>query len=409
MNKKKNTGRTGIDKGSSSKTDVLYQIIEAISKGSDLNSILNDTVEIIINITGGNSCFMYLLDDDRKELTLMASKNPHAKLLGKIKLKLGEGITGWVANEKKPVSISKNASKDKRFKLFNDIPEDKFESFLSVPIVVRDEIIGVVNIQHKQPYIYKKSTISFLSAITGQLGSVIENTKLTDEIKKKAKQVEALSMVSETVVSDRFLDGILSLIVTVTAEMMNSKICSIMLIDEQRGELIIKATQSLSNEYKKKPNIKISNSLGGYVVREKKPIMVYDVTKDSRFAYPDIAKKIGIVSLLAVPMIIKGKVIGIINAYVSYKYKFTDEEVRVLQSVANQAAVAIESSRLVDEVMKAKEELQARKIIEKAKGILMKSRGVTEDEAFRTLRKKSMDTCKSMKEIAQAIILASEI
>ena len=86
-----------------------------------------------------------------------------------------------------------------------------------------------------------------------------------------------------------------------------------------------------------------------------------------------------------------------------------DEEVRVLQSVANQSAVAIESSRLVDEVMKAREELQSRKIIEKAKGILMKERSMAEDEAFRTMRKKSMDTCRSMKEIAQAIILASEI
>ncbi len=409
MDKEKMISKTETKKELNQKIEILYQVIETISSGSGLEKILKDIVEIIVGITGGNSCFVYLIDDVRDELILRATKNPHPKLLGKVKLKLGEGITGWVANEKKPVNISINAYRDKRFRLFNSMPEDRYESFLSIPIIVKDKVIGVVNVQHRKSYEYSKSLVSFLAAITGQLGSVIENTKLYDELKRKAKQVETLSRVSETVVSDRYLDGILSLIVTVTAEMMDSKICSLMLVDEQKKELVIKATQSLSEEYKKKPNIKIGQSISGQVVKEKKAITVSDVTKDTRFAYPEMARKIGVVSMLAVPMMVKGKVIGVINVYVSHKYSFSREETRILLTVANQSAAAIESSRLMDEMMKTKEALEMRKIIEKAKGVIMKNRSVSEDEAYRIIRKKSMDTCKSMKEIAQAVILASEI
>lgn len=391
------------------KIEVLYQIIQAISKGSVLEKILKDIVKIVVKITKGNSCFIYLIDDNQEELILRASKNPHPKLLGKIKLKLGEGITGWVANEKMPVSISKKAYNDSRFKFFHNIPEDRYESFLSVPIIVKDKTIGVINVQHRNSYKCDKSLVSFLCAITGQLGSVIENTKLYDDLKIKAKQIETLSKVSDTMIAEQYLDGILNLIVTVTAEMMNSKICSLVLLDEQKEELIIKATQSLSEEYRKKPNIKVGQSISGCVVKEKKPMTVPDVTKDPRYAYPDIAKKLGIVSMLAVPMMIKGKVTGVINVYSSEEHMFNSEEIRILQTIANQSAVAIENSRLIDEIAKAKESLEIRKLVERGKGVLMKERAIPEDEAYQMIRRKSMDAGKPMKEIAQAIILASEI
>lgn len=237
-------------------------------------------------------------------------------------------------------------------------------------------------------------------------------TKATTKSRKareRAAKIETLYQVSEAIVSNRYIEEILHLIVTMTAEMMNSKICSIMLLDEKKNELEIKATQSLSEEYRSKPNLKVGQSISGLAVKEKRPITVLDVTKEPLYMYPGLAKKEGLTSMLSVPMMIKDRVIGVINSYTSKPHKFTREEIKILQAVANQAAVAMENTKLLDKTTAMEEALQTRKSVERAKGILMKQYQVSEDEAFKLIQKQSMNTRRSMREIAEAIVLASEI
>ena len=155
-----------------------------------------------------------------------------------------------------------------------------------------------------------------------------------------------------------------------------------------------------------KPGLKVGQSVSGRVVQEKRPIHVSDVTKEPAYTYPDVAKKEGIVSLLSVPMMIKDRVIGVINSYTQSEHNFTKEEISILQAVANQAAVAIENTNLSQEILTAREALESRKLVERAKGILMRELGVSEDEAYKKIHKKSMDMRKSMKEVAEALILA---
>lgn len=235
-----------------------------------------------------------------------------------------------------------------------------------------------------------------------------EIKRLTAEVERLRREVQALSELSSTVVSDRYLDEILQLIVTVTAEMMGTSICSVMLLDEERQELVIKATQSLSEEYRRKAPVKVGQSVSGQAVLERRAISVRDVTTDPTYAYPDVARRAGIVSMLAVPMFFKEKVIGVVNVYTAQPHEFTDHEVSVLQAIANQSAVAIQNSRLMDELRRSHELLETRKNVERAKGILMRHKNLSEEEAYRLIQKKSMDTGRPMKDIAQAIILAFE-
>ena len=125
--------------------------------------------------------------------------------------------------------------------------------------------------------------------------------------------------------------------------------------------------------------------------------------------YPDVARKEGIVSLVSVPMMVKDRAIGVINSYTKTEHTFRQEEIDILQAVANQAAVAIENTHLSEEILAAKEALESRKLVERAKGILMKELAVSEDDAYRKIHKKSMDLRKTMKEIAEAIILAADL
>ena len=223
------------------------------------------------------------------------------------------------------------------------------------------------------------------------------------------KKIESLLKISKTITSEVYLEKILKIIVNVTAEAMNSKICSLMLVDEKKKELVIKSTQSVSEEYIKKPNIKLGEGIAGRVAIENKPICVMDVKKDERYINRDIAIKEKLCSLLSVPISIKGKVIGVINCYTSKPHKFTKSEIELLTIVANQTAVAIENYELVNKTKIIQVELETRKYIERAKDILAKELKISHDEAYRKIQKQSMDSRKTMREIAEAIITTHKL
>jgi two-component system, response regulator PdtaR len=223
------------------------------------------------------------------------------------------------------------------------------------------------------------------------------------------KQIEALAKVANLINSGLYLDELLRLIVQVTAEAMNSKISSLMLLDPERGELVVKATQSISERYNKKPNVKLGEGISGQVAKGNKAIVVLDVKKDARYLNQDIAKKEGLCSLASVPLAIKGRVIGVLNCYTSDEHKFTKPEMDILTALANQAAIAIQNAELDLRARSAEEALIIRKVIERAKEILSQEANILPSEAFRLIQKQSMDKRKSMREVAEAIILAKDI
>jgi signal transduction protein with GAF and PtsI domain len=223
------------------------------------------------------------------------------------------------------------------------------------------------------------------------------------------EQIRALSKISKAIASELYLEDILRLIVAVTAQAMGSNICSLMLIDEKTNDLVIRATQSISEEYNKKPPLKVGDGIAGKVAKENKPMTIKDVTKEKEYRYQDLAKKEGLCSLLCVPLAVKGKVIGVLNCYTPTPHDFTEMEVNIITSIANQAAVAIENTELMVKSRVIQEEVETRKRIERAKGILMKEERLTEEEAYLRLQRFSMDRRKTMKEVAEAIILLAEM
>jgi len=221
--------------------------------------------------------------------------------------------------------------------------------------------------------------------------------------------IDTLGKISKAITSDLYLEDMLKLIVTLTANVMKAKICSLWLLDENTNELKIRATQAMSSEYLRERVLKVGEGIVGLVAKEKKIIIIPNVLKDGRYKEKKLAKKEGLVSMLSVPMMIKEKVIGVINCYTTTADKFVNSDGILLSTVANQAAVAIVNTELMVKTKIVQEELQTRKKVEKAKGMLMKSQGLSEDEAYNLIRKSSMNKRVTMKEIAEAIILASEI
>jgi signal transduction histidine kinase/putative methionine-R-sulfoxide reductase with GAF domain len=163
-----------------------------------------------------------------------------------------------------------------------------------------------------------------------------------------SNEINALLEISKAIASGLYLEDVLRLIVTVTANVMDSKICSLWILDERDQKLKLKATQSISEEYLKERSLGLGEGVVGYVALHNQPMAILDVLKEPFYKEKELAKKEGLVSMLSVPMAIKDRVIGVINCYTSYRHPFSKSEEEMLTTVANQAAICIENSGLME-------------------------------------------------------------
>ncbi|MDY6823736.1 MAG: GAF and ANTAR domain-containing protein [Thermodesulfobacteriota bacterium] len=226
------------------------------------------------------------------------------------------------------------------------------------------------------------------------------------------RYIKALTDISQAITSDLFLEDLLKLIVMLTARVMNVEICSLWLVDDSEDPPVIhlKATQALAPEYVKDRSLQFDEGVVGHVVSTRQPLIIKNVLKSRRFKEKDMARSLGLVSMVGVPLELKEqKVIGALNCFTSEPYDFNETEVNLLHAVANQAAVAILNAELMVKTKVIQEELENRKMIERAKDILMQRRNINGSEAHRWMQKRSMDSRKSMRQIAEAVLLSEEI
>jgi GAF domain-containing protein len=324
-------------------------------------------------------------------------------------MKMGEGITGWVAQHKSVVALPANAAADARFKSFQTLPEDTYDAFLSVPLINNGELIGVINIHHRRQYAHTPDEVALISFIGEQMGGAISKSKFEQRSESAARRMEALAGLARTMAEDNYLDRILQTISEMMAETLDAPVCSIMLVDEDRRELVISAARCSSPDYLHKMPLKIEDSLIGRVIREGRAIMVPNVVEEKQYRYPELARKTGLASLLSVPLVTREKVIGTINIYSRDQRPFTEDEMGFVNVVAGQAAIAIENARLMSETLEMKRTLEARKLIERAKGILQQKYGLTEEEAYLRLRNESRRLRRPMRDLAEAVILAEDL
>lgn len=229
---------------------------------------------------------------------------------------------------------------------------------------------------------------------------------------KYDRYIKGLMDISRAITSDLYLDDILKLIVMVTAKVTGVEICSLWLIDESQNpkKIALKATQAIDPDYVKDRSLNLDEGVVGYVATRKKPLILKDVLKEPRFKEKEMAKKLGLVSMLGIPMYVKeDKVIGVLNCFTTRPYDFSATEINLITTVANQAAVAIFNTELMVKTKVIQEELETRKLVERAKEILMSRRNMTGEQAFRWMQKRSMDSRKCMRAIAEAILLSAEL
>ena len=174
------------------RTEQQLRLFQKISRfmvrDMSLQDVLKGVVDLVVEFTECDSCLLYLLDGE--ELVLCASNTPHPSTIGKIRLRRNEGLTGWVARERRLMAISREAYKDARFKNFGELPEDSFEAFLSAPLIARNRVIGVINVQHRLPHQHTGSEMEVITTVGEQIGCVLVLARMTAAALESANHVE---------------------------------------------------------------------------------------------------------------------------------------------------------------------------------------------------------------------------
>ncbi len=232
-----------------SQVALLHQISSIVSSGQELSDMLQELVNLIMQVTDCDACLVYLADHATGDIVLRASHLPHASEIGTLRLRMGEGITGWVAEHRSVVALAKDAALDRRFKSFQSLQEDSYEAFLSVPLVAAGELIGVINVHHRDRHAHTSDEVAVVSFIGEQMGGALEKARLSEQSLSAYRRMETLAAVAQTISVESYLDRILQTISEMLAETLDAPVCSIMLVDDEKRELVISAARCSSPEY----------------------------------------------------------------------------------------------------------------------------------------------------------------
>jgi len=173
--------------------DILQQVSSSLTSTDPLHVVLSRIVACVCAMVPCDSCFIYTLEEDK--LVLRASRNPHAAEIDQLKVSVGQGVTGWVAEHREPVSIPERASEDPRFSAFRNLPEDTFEAMLCIPVLCAGRVVGVLNLQHKQPYFHTDLERRLLATIGVLVGAEIERARLETENLQLADRLESRKVI----------------------------------------------------------------------------------------------------------------------------------------------------------------------------------------------------------------------
>jgi signal transduction histidine kinase len=331
---------------------LLYQVSNVIHSTLDSQEALQLIVSEAVRLMNASSGSVVLINPTSGLLEISASQNlPGAAR--NLKLRIGEGVTGWVARHGKAARVG-DVTQDPRYVA----ARRGVKSELAVPLEVNGETRGVINVDSDRADAFSADDQNLLEQLAVQAAKVIHNTWLYEQLRLKVHLFESLSSVSRTINSTLNLDEALRVITREACELMRARMCSLMMLDESREWLDLRASCGAGVGYIKKPRLSVEESLLGVVARRKKPMQVANVQTSSHYQNIEVARREGLISLLSVPLLFAGQSIGTLNVYTSRLYNFSNEEIRILSALAELSAIAIEKARLYERIVDVEEQLR---------------------------------------------------
>ncbi len=320
----------------------LTRLLVTAARPEDLFS---EIVQAICQLTGMDSCDMLLREGDDR-LALRASTIV-PELVGRVKLGKGVGLCGVAATTGKTVFVAENAQEDPRFARYPGFEYPVCQSITVFPMLkANGEAAGVVLLRKAEKWAPKPKEIAALESMGATAAALIVGYDHAFRSGNNSNRLGALSEVSRTIAQSPYLEEILQLLVNLTAQQFNFKVCTVRLLDETRGELVLRATQAPAKAYQRKRAIKLGESIAGRAIDQNKPQIVKDVQAEPDYIGHDLAAEQGLRSMICVPLMMQDRPIGVLSCYTTEVREFLPDEIKALETLAKQAAFSIENAKL---------------------------------------------------------------
>jgi signal transduction protein with GAF and PtsI domain/anti-sigma regulatory factor (Ser/Thr protein kinase) len=322
----------------------LREIVRSLSSAWDLDTTLDLIARKTTEVMQVDSCTIYLLDPDGQSLRLQASTGLARRALGRSTLRVGEGMTGYAVLHNQPV-FAAEARQNPHFKVVEEADETGFRSLLAVPLVIDDEPIGALNVQTADTHNYSVDEVEVLSLIGDLAATTLARAQLYDRQHRQIAELRTLAQVSETVTSPLYLDEMLGIVSEMAAQIMNASVCQVYLLDESSSTL--QRHTGNGNQLSHRSAIALNQGIIGRVAATGYPAYVPDLSIETEYEEKEWVQKVGLISLLSVPLSVRDRVIGVLNCFTKQRHEFSEEERTLLLTLANQTALAIENAQLI--------------------------------------------------------------
>ena len=332
--------------------ELLNQVGHVLHSTLDAQEALQLILREAVRLMRASSGSVVLINPTSRYLEIQAAHGLPPDLAD-FRLPIGIGITGWVARTGQPARVG-DVTRDRRYVRLR--PEVRSE--LAVPLLLNNDLRGVLNVDSERLDAFTADDQTLLEELALQAARVIQNTWLYEQLRLKARLFESLASVSQTINSTLNLDDALNVITREACQLMDAKMASVLLLDESRDWLDLRAHHGAGPEYLNKPRLSVAESLVGNVVRRRRPIQDENVQTSGRYQNIPVARREGLVSLLSVPLLFGGQALGVLNVYKGSPHVFSNEEVRILAALAELSGIAIEKARLYERIVDVEEQLR---------------------------------------------------
>jgi two-component sensor histidine kinase len=324
--------------------DALLSVMGCGSRAGSEEALLSEIAFLIKDMTGADACEI-LLRDSSEGLVLRAS-TAAPEFNNRVKLGKGVGLSGSALNTGEPIYIRRGAEKRQEYARYPGIDDQSSESVAVAPMRTDFGTVGVAMLRKGREWLFTPSEKHFIQQLADTAAATYMAFHKGVEVANRADRIGALSEVSKTIATSPYVEEILQLLVNLTAQQFNYRVCTVRLLDVAHNELVLRATQAPARAYQRKRAIKLGESIAGRAIAENRPIIVSDVQVEEDYIGHDLAAEQGLRSMICVPLTLQDRAVGVLSCYTSEIREFAPDEIKALETLAKQAAVSIEHAKL---------------------------------------------------------------
>lgn len=315
----------------------------AANAGSEVD-LVTELAGLLRKHTGADACDI-LLREPGDTLVYVGSTD-FPEYAGRIRLGPGVGVTGQCLLSGQPMAIRENLAQSPHFREAPGLQERRYESAYVTPLETDAGRIGVLLLKRSDKWNPTRAQVATIHEAASEAALAISAWRNATRAALASSRMGAASEVARTIMSSPYLEEILQLLVHLTAQKFGYKVCTVRLLDEARGELVLRATQAPAKAYHRKRAIKLGESIAGRAISEGRPIIVKDVQQEETYIGHDLAAEQGLHSMICVPLVVQGRIVGVMSCYTGEVRAFPPDEIGALQELADQAAISIEHAKL---------------------------------------------------------------